>query len=354
MSSSSPKAYTARLRGRLDAWSDDDEDMVPKRTERPVMTSTDLDSDSREQTPPEPSPPRKLSVGRRVPRAPCLDSDDEDEPFLPVRIEKAERTMKVDTLPSPKARISREAEAIDVFSPPGEIRQSRVSRSFDGQTHAGSSMQAPVQPGCTQSNDGRSRFLAYNMLGSITRVDTEAGFAHVEVDFHDTSSGMRVPSMTDYFGFTMAAMNERGSVFANPQRGENVPSTMLYRPFNSWTSNSEWSMRFPLEEEVKAVAVGTGWIAAVTSQYFLRVYSEAGLHIRHITGRPSGFTGWEWRPIGRRYPCFKPSTLKRSDVGIHVVEREDTETVAHRQASSQSRVHIDLDRLLRSWIPEFL
>ncbi|XP_024366191.1 protein ENHANCER OF LHP1 1 [Physcomitrium patens] len=282
MSSSSPKAYTARLRGRLDAWSDDDEDMVPKRTERPVMTSTDLDSDSREQTPPEPSPPRKLSVGRRVPRAPCLDSDDEDEPFLPVRIEKAERTMKVDTLPSPKARISREAEAIDVFSPPGEIRQSRVSRSFDGQTHAGSSMQAPVQPGCTQSNDGRSRFLAYNMLGSITRVDTEAGFAHVEVDFHDTSSGMRVPSMTDYFGFTMAAMNERGSVFANPQRGENVPSTMLYRPFNSWTSNSEWSMRFPLEEEVKAVAVGTGWIAAVTSQYFLRVYSEAGLQ-RFVT-----------------------------------------------------------------------
>ena len=48
-----------------------------------------------------------------------------------------------------------------------------------------------------------------------------------------------MPSMTDYFGFTMAALNERGSVFANPQKGDKTPSTIMYRPFNSWTSNSE-------------------------------------------------------------------------------------------------------------------
>ncbi len=45
--------------------------------------------------------------------------------------------------------------------------------------------------------------------------------------------------MTDYFGFTMAAMNDKGSIFANPQKGEKNPSTLLYRPFNSWTNNSE-------------------------------------------------------------------------------------------------------------------
>ncbi|CAK9855766.1 unnamed protein product [Sphagnum jensenii] len=137
-------------------------------------------------------------------------------------------------------------------------------------------MQSAIQPGCTQLSSCKRRFLAYNMLGSISSCESD-GFSHVEVDFHDTSRGLRVPSMTDYFGFTMAAMNDKGSIFANPQKGEKNPSTLLYRPFNSWTNNSEWSMRFPVEEEVKAVAIGNGWAAAATSLHFLRVYSEAGL-----------------------------------------------------------------------------
>lgn len=45
--------------------------------------------------------------------------------------------------------------------------------------------------------------------------------------------------MIDYFGFIMVVMNERGSVFVNLQRGENVLSIMLYCLFNSWMSNSE-------------------------------------------------------------------------------------------------------------------
>ncbi len=42
----------------------------------------------------------------------------------------------------------------------------------------------------------------------------------------------------------------------------------------------QWSMRFPVEEEVKAVAIGNGWAAAATSLHFLRVYSEAGLQVK--------------------------------------------------------------------------
>lgn len=65
-----------------------------------------------------------------------------------------------------------------------------------------------------------------------------------QVDFHDTGRGLRVPSMTDYFGFTLAAMNEKGSVFANPKKGDKIPSTIMYRPFNSWTNNSEVNRKF--------------------------------------------------------------------------------------------------------------
>lgn len=47
--------------------------------------------------------------------------------------------------------------------------------------------------------------------------------------------------MTDYYGFTMAALHETGAVFANPKKGDKNPSTLLYRPFSVWAPNSEVS-----------------------------------------------------------------------------------------------------------------
>ncbi|XP_078443316.1 transducin family protein / WD-40 repeat family protein isoform X2 [Wolffia australiana] len=140
-------------------------------------------------------------------------------------------------------------------------------------------LQAAFQPCSTPEQSGKRRFLCYNMLGTVTTMENE-GYAHIEVDFHDTGRGSRVPAMTDFFGFTMASLNESGSVFANPCRGEKSTSTLLYRPFSSWANNSEWSMRFEAEE-VKVVALGAGWVAAVTDLNFLRIFSEGGLQ-RHI------------------------------------------------------------------------
>ncbi|KAI4341479.1 hypothetical protein MLD38_026198 [Melastoma candidum] len=60
----------------------------------------------------------------------------------------------------------------------------------------------------------------------------------------------RVPSMTDHFGFTMASINETGCVFANLCKGDKNLSTLMHRPFS--------------REEVKAMALGDGWVAAVT------------------------------------------------------------------------------------------
>lgn len=140
---------------------------------------------------------------------------------------------------------------------------------------AKSTLQEAFHPGCTPVQPGKRRFLCYNLLGSITTMDLDS-YSHIEIDFHDTGRGPRVPAMTDHFGFTMAALNENGCVFANPCKGEKSMSTLMYRPFSSWANNSEWSMRFE-EEEVKVVALGTSWVAAVTSLNFLRIFSEGGL-----------------------------------------------------------------------------
>ncbi|XP_047329703.1 protein ENHANCER OF LHP1 1 [Impatiens glandulifera] len=153
----------------------------------------------------------------------------------------------------------------------------KVARSTVVST--GPKMQEAFQPGSTPEQPGKRHFLSYNMLGCITAMEHD-GYSHIEIDFHDTSSGPRVPAMTDYFGFTMAALNESGSVFANPCKGEKNMSTLMFRPFSSWANNSEWSMRFE-EEEVKAVALGTSWVAAITSLNYLRIFSHGGLQ-RHV------------------------------------------------------------------------
>lgn len=43
---------------------------------------------------------------------------------------------------------------------------------------------------------------------------------------------------------------------------------------------TQWSMRFEAEE-VKVVALGAGWIAAVTNLNFLRIFTEGGLQACH-------------------------------------------------------------------------
>ncbi|XAR51253.1 hypothetical protein NMG60_11005824 [Bertholletia excelsa] len=139
----------------------------------------------------------------------------------------------------------------------------------------GLKMQDSFQPGSTPMQPGKRHLLCYNMLGSITTMEHD-GYSHIEIDFHDTGRGPRVPAMTDYFGFTMAALNENGCVFANPCKGEKSMSTLMYRPFSSWANNSEWSMRFE-EEEVKVVALGNTWVAAVTSLNYLRIFSAGGM-----------------------------------------------------------------------------
>ncbi|XP_076947551.1 protein ENHANCER OF LHP1 1-like [Bidens hawaiensis] len=144
---------------------------------------------------------------------------------------------------------------------------------------AGPVMQEAFQTGCTPVQPGKRRFLCYNMLGTITSMKHDE-YSHIEIDFHDTGSGPRVPAMTDHFGFTMASLNENGSVFANLCKGEKNMSTLMYRPFKSWANNSEWYMRFD-EEEVRAVALGSSWVAAVTSLNFLRIFTEGGLQ-RHV------------------------------------------------------------------------
>ncbi|XVF54507.1 hypothetical protein PTKIN_Ptkin05aG0185800 [Pterospermum kingtungense] len=141
-------------------------------------------------------------------------------------------------------------------------------------------MQETFQRGSTPPQPGKRHFLCYNMLGNITTIKHDE-YSHIEIDFHDTSTGPRVPPMTDHYGFTMASLNESGSIFVNPCKGEKNMSTLMYRPFSSWANNSEWYME---GDEVRAVALGATWVAAVTSLNLPRLFIDGGLQILSLDG----------------------------------------------------------------------
>ena len=60
----------------------------------------------------------------------------------------------------------------------------------------------------TPGGDSKRRFLAYDLVGCVTCRQDE-GCQVVEVAFHDQRGRQRVPHLSDYFGFTMAALGSK-------------------------------------------------------------------------------------------------------------------------------------------------
>jgi chromosome transmission fidelity protein 4 len=120
------------------------------------------------------------------------------------------------------------------------------------------------------------RFLAYNTLGCVTCRD-DGGVQHIEVHFHDLERpGPRVPSHTDYLGVTLGALGPAGVAYASPEKGESA-STLMFRPFEGWSANAEWTLPFPAGESAAVLAAGATFVAAATSARLVRVMTPMGV-----------------------------------------------------------------------------
>ncbi|CED83500.1 WD40 repeat protein [Phaffia rhodozyma] len=150
--------------------------------------------------------------------------------------------------------------------------------------------QPAFQPGSTASR-GKKRYLAFNMVGAIDITDQETHNV-VNVEFHDTSR-RRGFHFQDHIKYDLAALGEKGAVFASTPDSVNPISTLHYRLFDTWSStSSEWTHDLPKSERVVAVAVGgrsssdvkssrqddtTGMVVAATSKGYLRFFSGSGV-----------------------------------------------------------------------------
>lgn len=67
----------------------------------------------------------------------------------------------------------------------------------------------------------------------------------------------------------------KGVIYASPS-SKDAPSTIMYRPFDSWAANSDWQVSLPPGEEAVALTAGHSFSALATSQHTLRLFSPAG------------------------------------------------------------------------------
>jgi len=87
----------------------------------------------------------------------------------------------------------------------------------------------------------------------------------------------------------MLSPGEKGAIFASLPDGSS-PSSIHYRPFDSWSSSAEWSYELPNSEAAVAVAVGgrshssssradetTGTVIVATDKGYLRFLTGSGV-----------------------------------------------------------------------------
>lgn len=158
---------------------------------------------------------------------------------------------------------------------PGYEHDGSMTLSFADPVAAMPQPQDPIQPGSTTMEAGR-RYLSYTALGSIT-LRTESDHNVVEVAFHDISRvKKRIPLLTDFFGFTLGSLGEEGAIYASPASAD-VRSTVVYRPFEAWAPNSDWTVSLPKGEDATCVAVGQTFVSVATTARRLRIFTQAGL-----------------------------------------------------------------------------
>ncbi|TIB86792.1 WD40 repeat-like protein [Wallemia mellicola] len=130
--------------------------------------------------------------------------------------------------------------------------------------------QRPFQPGSTPQRLDR-RYLAFNMLGVIHSVDQDTHNL-VTVEFHDKSA-RRGYSFQDHFKSSLCALGEEGALYASTGN----TSMIVYKPFDSWSSQQDWSTRLPDGESASILACGSKFVVVSTSKNYLRFFTTSGI-----------------------------------------------------------------------------
>ncbi|GAO46321.1 WD40 repeat-like protein [Saitoella complicata NRRL Y-17804] len=139
-----------------------------------------------------------------------------------------------------------------------------------------SGIHEPFQPGSTPWR-GKRRYLALNMIGVVWTVDQDTHNT-VTVEFFDKDAH-RGYHFTDHFKYDKACLDDNGTLYANSS-DDGQPSTVFFRPHETWANKADWSVQLPKGEDVTSIALSNSHIVACTSKGYVRVWSFTGVPVR--------------------------------------------------------------------------
>jgi len=131
-------------------------------------------------------------------------------------------------------------------------------------------LQASFQPSSSPDHFNY-RFLVYNHVGIVKTIQEN----NIDVDFHDSSTHYNL-FFRNPDNYTMAALTDKVLVLAR-EGDDELPGKVTVHNFKSSESNNEWSMDLADGELVLGVAAGEGWVAAATSNNYLRMFTAWGI-----------------------------------------------------------------------------
>ncbi|TIB08986.1 hypothetical protein E3P92_03605 [Wallemia ichthyophaga] len=136
--------------------------------------------------------------------------------------------------------------------------------------------QRPFQPGSTPLRVDR-RYLAFNMVGVVHAVDQDTHNL-ITVEFHDKSAH-RGYSFQDHFKSSLCALGEAGAVYASAGAA-GAASMVVYKPFDSWSAQQDWSVRLG-DGEVASLVACTSSVVVVCSStpstHLIRFFTTSGI-----------------------------------------------------------------------------
>lgn len=131
---------------------------------------------------------------------------------------------------------------------------------------------------------GNRHYLCFNMIGTICAITSATGDQYVfDVSFHDTSQ--RPFHFTESTKFSIAALGSTGAIFGSTATSV-IPSTIYFRPVDTWGNKNDWALSLPEGESVISLAVNAYCLAAATDMQYLRLFAPSGVQtsIRSIPG----------------------------------------------------------------------
>lgn len=182
--------------------------------------------------------------------------------------------------------------------PPPPLVLFERQRASESSNASSGPFQPTASPLETNGHSLRRRYLVWNWIGVIIFRDepssSSSSSSLIDIDFHDAAVS-RPCHFTNHHRFSLASLSSTGAVFASGRQSRiepssssshrvHLPSTLFFKGSNAWGPQADWTLQTDTEDIV-AVACGSSFVACVTSERSLRLFTCSGFQ-RHLLTLP--------------------------------------------------------------------